>query len=521
LKQEINISVSPKQASSEEFYKPILAEKLHVDENRIQLINVKRRSIDARQRVIRINLSADVYLDELPMEEKIEFTYDLVDQKPSVIIVGAGPAGLFAALRLIELGFKPIIFERGKNVSDRKRDIAKIHREHIVNPDSNYGFGEGGAGTFSDGKLYSRSKKRGNIRRVLEIFYANGALPEILIDAHPHIGTNMLPGIITNIRNKIIEAGGEIHFNSRVADMIIENDRCTGIMLADSTIAEAEAVILATGHSAREIYELLYERGISIEAKSFAVGVRAEHPQTLIDSIQYNQPVRGPYLPPATYSFVEQVDGRGVYSFCMCPGGIMVPAATAPGEMVVNGMSPTQRNTRFANSGMVVEIRPEDLNEFRHLGVFAGLEFQRNIERLCFALNGKTQFAPAQRMSDFVANRFSQDLPESSYHPGLVSVPLHDKLPKRIRARLQEAFKLIDKKAHGYLTNEAIIVGVESRTSSPIRIPRREDTLEHVKIGGLYPCGEGAGYAGGIVSSAMDGERCAEAFAENYKSASK
>ena len=390
MKQEINISVSPKQASSEEFYKPILAEKLHVDENRIQLINVKRRSIDARQRVIRINLSADVYLDELPVEEKIEFKYDIVDHKPSIIIVGGRSCRAFCRFTPdSNWVLKPLIFERGKNVSDRKRDIAKIHREHLVDPDSNYGFGEGGAGTFSDGKLYSRSKKRGNIRRVLEIFYANGALPEILIDAHPHIGTNMLPGIITSIRNKIIEAGGEIHFNSRVADLLVENDRCTGIMLADSSIVEAEAVILATGHSAREIYELLYEKGISIEAKSFAVGVRAEHPQTLIDSIQYNQPVRGPYLPPATYSFVEQVDGRGVYSFCMCPGGIMVPAATVPGEMVINGMSPTQRNTRFANSGMVVEIRPEDLNEFRHLGVFAGLEFQRNIERLCFSLNGE------------------------------------------------------------------------------------------------------------------------------------
>ena len=519
--QEINLSLSPKQASDEQFYRPVLAEKLHVDVARILHVNVKRKSIDARQRAIRINMGLEVFIDELPKENKIEFRYEQVDQKMPVIIVGAGPAGLFAALRLIELGFKPLIFERGKNVSDRKRDIAKIHREHLVNPDSNYGFGEGGAGTFSDGKLYTRSKKRGNIRRILEIFYDNGALPDILIDAHPHIGTNMLPDIITNIRKKIIEAGGEIHFNSRVADFIVDDERCTGIMLADTTIVEGAAVILATGHSAREIYELLYEKGISIEAKTFAVGVRAEHPQTLIDSIQYNQPVRGPYLPPATYSFVEQIEDRGVYSFCMCPGGIMVPAATAPGEMVINGMSPTQRNTRFANSGMVVEIRPEDISEYRHLGVFAGLEFQRRLEQLCFALNGNSQFAPAQRMADFVAGKFSQDLPESSYHPGLVSVPLHDKLPKRVRFRLQEGFKLIDRKAHGYLTNESVIVGVESRTSSPIRIPRNELTMEHVKIKGLYPCGEGAGYAGGIVSSAMDGERCAEAFAENYKSASK
>lgn len=516
MKQEINLSLTPRQASDEQFYKPILAEKLHLQEDRIKLINVRRKSIDARQRSIRVNLGLEVFIDELPNETAVEFKYDVVDGKPQVIIVGAGPAGLFAALRLIELGFKPLIFERGKNVSERKRDVARIHREHIVDPDSNYGFGEGGAGTFSDGKLYTRSKKRGNVRKILEVLYANGARPDILIDAHPHIGTNMLPGIITNIRNKILEAGGEIHFKSRVADLIVENDRCTGIMLSDTTIVEGEAVILATGHSAREIYELLYERGISIEAKSFAVGVRAEHPQALIDSIQYNQPERGPYLPPATYSFVEQVDQRGVYSFCMCPGGIIVPAATAPGEMVVNGMSPTNRNTRFANSGIVVEIRPEDLNEFRHLGVFAGLEFQRKIERLCFALNGNTQFAPAQRMADFVNNRVSQDLPESSYHPGLLTAPLHEKLPKRIRTRLQEAFVLIDKKAHGFLTNDAIIVGVESRTSSPIRIPRKEDTLEHVKISGLYPCGEGAGYAGGIVSSAMDGERCAEAFAENY-----
>ena len=517
MKQEINLSLSPKLASDEQFYKPVLAEKLHVDEDRIKLINVKHRSIDARQREIRVNLGFEVFLDEIPVEEKIEFKYAPVDYKPTVIIVGAGPAGLFAALRLIELGFKPLLFERGKNVSDRKRDIAKIHREHLIDPDSNYGFGEGGAGTFSDGKLYTRSKKRGNIRRILEVFYANGALPEILIDAHPHIGTNMLPEIIRNIREKIILAGGEIHFNSRVVDLIVADDFCTGIILSDGNVVEAEAVILATGHSAREIFELLYEKGISIEPKTFAVGVRAEHPQTLIDSIQYKRPLRGPYLPPASYSFVEQVNQRGVYSFCMCPGGIMVPAATAPGEIVINGMSPTKRNTNFANSGMVVEIRPEDLNDFRHFGVLAGLEFQRSLERFCFSLNGQTQFSPAQRMSDFVNNRFSQDLPESSYHPGLASVPLHDILPEMISTRLQEAFKLIDRKAHGYLTNEAIIVGVESRTSSPIRIPRRDDTFEHIEIHGLYPCGEGAGYSGGIVSSAMDGERCAEAVAENFR----
>ncbi len=517
MKQEINISISPKQASSEDFYKPIIAEKLHVAVERIVLINVKRKSIDARQRIIRVNLSAEVFLDELPSLERLVFNYQNVEYKPHVIIIGAGPAGLFAALRLIELGFKPLIFERGKNVSDRKRDIAKIHREHIVNPDSNYGFGEGGAGTFSDGKLYTRSKKRGDIRRILEILYDNGALPEILVDAHPHIGTNMLPGIITRIRNRIIEAGGEIHFNSRVVDFLIKDNICKGIVLANETVVDANAVILATGHSAREIFELLFSKGILIETKSFAVGVRTEHPQLLIDQIQYKLPVRGPYLPPASYSFVEQVDQRGVYSFCMCPGGVIVPAATAPGEMVVNGMSPTQRNTKFANSGIVVEIRPEDLSEFRNSGVFAGLEFQRKIERLCFALNGNSQFAPAQRLADFVDNRFSQNLPESSYHPGLVSVPLHEKLPKRIGGRLQEAFKIINTKAKGYLTNEAVVVAVESRTSSPIRIPRREETLEHVKIKCLYPCGEGAGYAGGIVSSAMDGERCAEAFAENYR----
>lgn len=343
--------------------------------------------------------------------------------------------------------------------------------------------------------------------------FFNGADRDVLIDAHPHIGTNKLPGIIASIRNTILEAGGEIYFNQRVTDFIVQDETCKGIVLKDGTKVESEAVILATGHSARDIYELLYQKGITIEAKSFAVGVRAEHPQELIDSIQYKRPERGPYLPAATYSFVEQVEGRGMYSFCMCPGGIMVPAATAPGEMVVNGMSPSKRNSRYANSGMVVEIRQEDLSEFCHLGAFAGLEFQRKMERLCYQLNGGTQFGPAQRMADFVSAKKSQNLPSASYSPGLTEAPLHEKLPRNIRFRLQQGFKQIDRKARGYLTNEAVIVGVESRTSSPVRIPRDPDSFQHIKIKGLYPCGEGAGYAGGIVSSAMDGERCAEAFA--------
>jgi uncharacterized FAD-dependent dehydrogenase len=517
LKQEINISLSPKQASDEQFYKPVLAEKLHVSEDRIRLVQLKRRSIDARQRNIRINLAFDVYVDELPEIEKIEFHYEDVSKKEPVLVVGAGPGGLFAALRLIELGYKPLVFERGKAVADRKKDIAAIYRNHVVDPNSNFGFGEGGAGTFSDGKLYTRSKKRGNVRKIIEVLYFNGASEDILIDAHPHIGTNKLPGIITRIRQTITNAGGEIYFNSRIADLMVEDETCRGIVLADGRKVKGLAVILATGHSARDIYELLYRKGITIEAKSFAVGVRAEHPQELIDAIQYKQPQRGAYLPAASYSFVEQVENRGVYSFCMCPGGIMVPAATAPGEMVVNGMSPSNRNTRYANSGMVVEIRPEDLNEFRHLGAFAGLEFQRKMERLCFKLNGATQFGPAQRMGDFVAGRNSQDLPPASYRPGLVSSSLHEKLPRSIAFRLKEAFKRIDQKAKGYLTNEAVIVGVESRTSSPVRIPRNEETMEHVRIKRLYPCGEGAGYAGGIVSSAVDGERCAEAFDLKYR----
>ena len=517
MKKDFNLSLTPKQASEEQYYRPIIATKLGVDPEEIIAIIVRRRSIDARQRQIKINLGVMVYLGEEPQPEHQTYHYGNVTGKTPVGIVGSGPAGLFAALRLVELGYKPVIFERGKNVSDRKRDIAKIHREHLVDPDSNYGYGEGGAGTFSDGKLYTRSKKRGSVEKILEILVQFGADPEILIDAHPHIGTNKLPGVISRIREQILASGGEIHFNTRVTDLILKGDQCTGVVLNDGTRFDCAAVILATGHSARDIYEMLHRNGVNLEAKPFAMGVRIEHPQALIDSIQYHQPQRGPFLPAATYSFVEQVNDRGVYSFCMCPGGFIVPAATSPGELVVNGMSPSKRNSPFANSGLVVEVRPEDLREFQHLGVFAGLEFQKSIEKLCFQLNGNTQFAPAQRISDFVAGRRSADLPESSYKPGLISSALHDKLPKRISSRLREGIVQMDKKAYGFHTDQGVVVGVESRTSSPLRIPRNEDTLEHIRVKNLYPCGEGAGYAGGIASSAIDGERCAEALAEKLK----
>ncbi len=517
MKKDFNLSLSPKQASDETYYRPIIASKLGVDPEEITAIVVRRRSIDARQRQIKINLGVAVYLGEQPEVGRKTYQYGNVSGKTPVAIVGSGPAGLFAALRLIELGYKPIIFERGKNVSERKRDIAKIHREHLVDPDSNYGYGEGGAGTFSDGKLYTRSKKRGSVEKIMEILVQFGADPQILIDAHPHIGTNKLPGVIARMREQILASGGEFHFSTRVTDLILKGDECKGVVLNDGQRVDCAAVILATGHSARDIYEMLYRNGVNLEAKSFAVGVRIEHPQTLIDTIQYHQDNRGPYLPAATYSFVEQVNDRGVYSFCMCPGGFIVPAATAPGELVVNGMSPSQRNSPFANSGLVVEVRPEDLREFQQYGVFAGLEFQKSVEQLCFQLNGHTQFAPAQRISDFVAGRKSADLPQSSYRPGLISSALHDKLPKRIGSRLREGILQMDQKARGFNTDQGVVVGVESRTSSPVRIPRNEDTLEHIRIKNLYPCGEGAGYAGGIASSAIDGERCADVLAEKLR----
>jgi len=518
LKKELNIAVSPVQANDLTKLKIIVSENLKIESTRIHNIYIRRRSIDARNSNIRINLGLDVFIDEAMPVTKINFDYPDVSKKPQVVIVGAGPAGLFAALHLIELGFKPIIFERGKTVSERKRDIAAIHGEHIVDPDSNYGFGEGGAGTFSDGKLYTRSKKRGDVRKILEVLNFHGAQDEILIDAHPHIGTNVLPRVIIAIRNTILNAGGEIHFSSRITDLVIRNHEAKGVVLLDGSIVEGIAVILATGHSSRDIYRMLHGNGILLEAKPFAVGVRVEHPQELIDRIQYHGTKRGDYLPAATYTFVEQVKDRGVYSFCMCPGGLVVPAATAPGELVVNGMSPSDRGGLFANSGMVVEIRPGDLQLKDNIqDIFAGLRFQEDIEKLCYKMAGNTQFAPAQRLADFVSGRQSVNLPESSYRPGLIESPLHEWLPRLVGSGLQEGLKLIGGKTKGYLTNEAIVLGVESRTSSPLRIPRDMETLEHVHIKRLFPCGEGSGYAGGIMSSAVDGERVAEMIANIYK----
>lgn len=519
MKKELNIAVSPADANEMSRLKTIVSEDLNIDSKRIGGLVIRRRSIDARNQNIRINLGLDILIDE-PMlpSEKPTFSYPDVSKKPPVLIVGAGPAGLFAALHLIELGFKPIIFERGKIVSERKRDIAAIHRQHIIDPDSNYGFGEGGAGTFSDGKLYTRSKKKGDVRKILEVLNFHGAQDEILIEAHPHIGTNVLPRVIVAIRKSILNAGGAFHFNSRITDLVIRNQEAKGVVLLDGSVVEGVAVVLATGHSSRDIYRKLYEKGILLEAKPFAVGVRVEHPQELIDKIQYHGTKRGEYLPPATYSYVEQVNNRGIYSFCMCPGGLIVPAATSPGELVVNGMSTSDRGGRFANSGMVVEIRMGDLPfKDKIHEMFAGLSFQEELEKLCFKMGGNTQYAPSQRLADFVSGRRSTNLPESSYLPGIVESPLHQWLPHFIGSGLQEGFKLIGRKNRGFLTNEAVVLGVESRTSSPVRIPRDMQTLEHIQIRRLFPCGEGSGYAGGIMSSAVDGERVAESIAKLYK----
>lgn len=488
------------------------AQQLGISEKEITAIKVIRKSIDARKALIVFNYKVEVYIDETPQKTEYTFNYNDVSNAKEVHIIGFGPAGMYAALRCIELGFKPIVLERGKNVRDRRRDLRAINQFHIVNEDSNYCFGEGGAGTYSDGKLYTRSLKRGDVRRIFENLVYHGATNQILVDAHPHIGTNKLPKVVKNIRETILKYGGEIHFETRVTDFTIKQGAIKAITLQNNKELTVERVILATGHSARDIFYLLHNKEIALEAKSFAMGVRVEHPQQIIDSIQYHcKGERDALLPAASYSLVHQVKERGVYSFCMCPGGFIVPAATANGEVVVNGMSPSKRNNLYANSGIVVEINAErDLYKYENFGVLKGLEFQKDLEKLAFQAGGRNQTAPAQRLVDFVEGKLSPQLNSTSYQPGVKSAPLHSLLPKNIGGRLRGGFKAFGQKMHGYYTNEANVIGVESRTSSPVKIPRNQ-TLEHPQIKGLFPCGEGGGYAGGIVSAAMDGERCAEA----------
>ncbi len=487
---------------------------LGVQSSEISGIKILRKSIDARKPKIIFNYKVEVYINE-PMPENTLYNFDYKDvsEKAPVHIIGFGPAGMWAALRCIELGFKPIVLERGKSVQERRRDIKAINQDHIVNNDSNYCFGEGGAGTYSDGKLYTRSLKRGDVRRIFENLVFHGATDQILVDAHPHIGTNKLPKVVQNIRETILKFGGEIHFQTRVTDFNIKNSQIKSITLQNGDTLDVKKVILATGHSARDIYYLLHDKQIKLQAKSFAMGVRVEHPQYIIDGIQYHckGKLRDELLPAASYSLVHQVNERGVYSFCMCPGGFIVPAATTEGEVVVNGMSPSKRNNEFANSGIVVEINAnKDLYKYEHYGALKGLEYQKDLERLAFTSGGRSQTAPSQRLTDFVEGKLSPDLNLTSYQPGLKSAPMHSLLPKLIGANLRKGFKAFGEKMHGYYTAEANIIGVESRTSSPVNIPRNAK-LEHPQITNLYPCGEGGGYAGGIVSAAMDGERCAEA----------
>ena len=511
--KELQFRLSLKDAKDEKILTKKVAHYLGLKETDITTIKILRKSIDARKPKIVINYKLKVYINEKPsVEPTYSFHYKDVSKAKKIHIIGFGPAGMYAALRCIELGYKPIVLERGKNVQDRRRDLKAINQDHFVNPDSNYCFGEGGAGTYSDGKLYTRSLKRGDVRKIFENLVYHGATEQILIDAHPHIGTNKLPKVVQNIRETILKYGGEIHFESRVVDFIIKNKTLKTIVLKNGTEMTVNAVILATGHSARDIYELLHKKDIALKAKSFAMGVRVEHPQQIIDQIQYHCTTdRDAILPAASYSLVQQINGRGVYSFCMCPGGFIVPAATANGEIVVNGMSPSKRNNLFANSGIVVEINvEEDLKKYEKYGVLKGLEFQKDLERLAFTSGGRTQTAPAQRLTDFVEGKLSNDLNPTSYQPGIKSAPLHSLLPKLIGGRLRKGFKAFGEKMNGFYTSEANIIGVESRTSSPVNIPRKEN-LEHVEIKGLFPCGEGGGYAGGIISAAMDGERCAEA----------
>lgn len=521
----MNLSLSPQQAANDDELKKIIRNVLGEKTKDFKGYRIMRRSIDARKRTILINLKVEVFLgEEIPKQKIPVFNFHQTPASKSVVIIGAGPAGLFAALQFLEDGIRPIIIERGKNVRERRRDIADLNKKHIVNPDSNYSFGEGGAGTYSDGKLYTRSTKRGDVQKILELLVHHGAGEEILMDAHPHIGTNKLPGIIENIRQTILNHGGEFHFETRLKDFVITENRIKAVItqsVVDGSEKEllTDHLILATGHSARDIFELLHAKNILIEAKPFAMGVRVAHPQELIDSIQYHchnkeeVAEQRKFLPASSYSLVHQSNGRGVYSFCMCPGGIIAPCATSPGEVVVNGWSPSKRNNPFANSGIVVGIELEDLSKFSSHGKLAGLHYQRVLEQMAFEAGGKTQTAPAQRLIDFVKGKFSSTLPETSYQPGVKSAPLHALLPKEIATRLQEAFISFGKKMNGYLTNEAVIHGVESRTSSPIRIPRDKETLEHPQIKGLFPVGEGAGYAGGIVSAAIDGQLTAKKIA--------
>lgn len=541
---EYQLRVLPEQAASEQSLKQYISREKGLDVRTINAVQVIKRSIDARQRTIFVNVKARVFINEQPDNEQfIRTEYKNVEHARQVIVVGAGPGGLFAALKLIELGLKPIIVERGKNVRERKEDLARISREHKVDPESNYSFGEGGAGAYSDGKLYTRSKKRGNTDKILNVFCQHGASTSILVDAHPHIGTDKLPRVIENMRNTILECGGEVHFQTRMDALLIEGDQVTGIT-TDTGKELHGPVILATGHSARDVYRWLYSNGVELEAKGIAVGVRLEHPSMLIDQIQYhNKAGRGKYLPAAEYSFVQQVDGRGVYSFCMCPGGFVVPAASGPHQIVVNGMSPSNRGTKWSNSGMVVELRPEDLNDPTlsltgsepfpgsaeekteeliaqsgalkegEIHTLAMMRFQEKLEQTCWQQGNMRQTAPAQRMVDFTRKKLSYDLPDSSYSPGLVSSPLHFWMPQFISERLSKGFQLFGKYSHGFLTNDAVMIAVETRTSSPVRIIRDNETLQHVRVKGLFPCGEGAGYAGGIVSAGIDGERCAEAAA--------
>lgn len=540
---EYQLRILPEQAASEQSLKQYISREKGLDVRTINAIRILKRSIDARQRTIYINLTIRVFVNETPSEDEFERTdYPNVEGRPAVIVVGAGPGGLFAALKLIELGLRPIVVERGKNVRERKEDLARISREHKVDAESNYSFGEGGAGAYSDGKLYTRSKKRGSVEKILNVFCQHGASPTILSDAHPHIGTDKLPRVIENMRNTILACGGEVHFQTRMESILIEGQKVKGIE-TNTGKTFLGPVILATGHSARDVYRWLYAHGVQLETKGIAIGVRLEHPSMLIDQIQYhNKNGRGKYLPAAEYSFVQQVDGRGVYSFCMCPGGFVVPAASGPHQLVVNGMSPSNRGTKWSNSGMVVETRPEDLllpeiqlqaepfpgsNESLTeelilrdgkqpegtVHTLAMMRFQEKLEQICWQQGNMRQTAPSQRMVDFTRKKLSYDLPATSYSPGLVSSPLHFWMPSFLSERLSKGFQLFGKSSRGFLTNEAVMIAVETRTSSPVRIVRDKDTLQHLTVEGLFPCGEGAGYAGGIVSAGIDGERCAEAVA--------